>query len=268
MPRSAEPGDREPLFSGRRRATQRALSARTGAPHLVPILLVLAAGLAAWRWWDRIVAVDLPIAAAAPQAQVREALAHQDHARLADVYGFRSGGTVELHGVRYVEPTVTLEADRARVVARVEADGRATWRDERADLVYVGREQFGMSRCTIALWCADGEQFAGLRGVLTALFRREDAFHARDPGAYARIVSEAYAGEGGKAALLARLREDLADGPAARLRIQAWQIRVDRDRAEVGEDYAIELAGRPPARLRARYVLAREGERWRFVDGL
>jgi hypothetical protein len=267
LPPSAEPGGREPLFSGRR-GTQRALSARTGAPHLVPILLVAVAGFLAWRHWDRIVAVDLPVAAASAETQVKDALAHQGRAQLADVYGFRAGGTAELHGVRFLEPSVAVEGARARVVARVEAEGRVTWRDERAELAYLGRESFGMGRCTIALWCGDGEQFALLKSVLLALFRREDAFHARDPEAYARLVSDRYAGPGGKDALLARLREDLPHGPAARVRIQAWQIRVERDRAEVGEDYAIELAGRPPAALRARYVLAREGERWRFVDGL
>jgi hypothetical protein len=207
---------------------------------------------------------------AGPETQVREALRHQDRAQLADVYGWKSGGTAELHPVRYPEVSVEIAEGKkaARVLALVEGEGRVTWRDERADLAYIGREAFGMTPCSIALWCGDGRQLDNLRGVLTTLFRREDAFNGRDAAAYERIVSDRYRGEGGKAALLARLRADLGGGPPARVRIRAWQIRVERDRAEVGEDYEVELEGRPPASLRARYVLAREGERWAIVDGL
>jgi hypothetical protein len=201
---------------------------------------------------------------------VKEALLHQDRAHLADVYGWKSGGTVELYPVRW--PEVAVQVDEggkvARVVALVDGEGQVTWRDERAQLAYIGRETFRMTPCSIALWCGDGRQFDALRGVLTTLFRREDAFNGRDAAAYERLVSEAYRGPGGREALLSRIRDDLAAGPRARVRIEAWQIRVERDRAEVGEDYRIEVEGRPPARLRARYVLAREGERWAIVDGL
>lgn len=271
MPRSAEPRGPGGLFSSRERAAQRrARAAPTGAPYLVPAALALVAALLLWRYWDRLVAVDLPVALASPETQVKEALQHQDRAHLADVYGWKSGGTAELVPVRFAEISVSVEEGRklARVLALVEAEGRVTWRDERATLAYVGREAFTMTPCSIALWCGDGKQFEQLRGVLTALFRREDAFNGRDAEAYARFVSERYQGEGGKAALLARLRDDLAHGPPARARIQAWQIRVERDRAEVGEDLLVEVEGRAPAKLRARYTLAREGDRWLIVDGL
>lgn len=270
MPRSADPGPPGRTggpFSPADRAARRARAARTGAPYLVPAALALAAALLLWRNWDRIAGAGLAISAASPETQVREALRHQPRAHLADVYGFKSGGTLELSPVRYADVAVSVEGERARVLAVVEAEGRSTWRDERADLTYVGREAFSMSRCSIALWCADGQQFAGLRGVLTALFRREDAFNGRDPGAYARLVSDAYAGPGGREALLERLAADLR-GPAARVRILAWQIRVERDRAEVGEDYELRAGEGAPERRRARYVLVRRDERWLFVDGL
>ncbi|WP_242395510.1 nuclear transport factor 2 family protein [Anaeromyxobacter oryzisoli] len=257
----------------RRRGGGAASGAKLGAPYLVPAALAAAAAVLLWLGWGRLAAVDLPVAAASPETQVREALRHQDRAQLADVYGFRSGGTVELYPVHYPEIAVHVdEGDEggraAHVLALVEGRGRVTWRDERAELAYIGREAFDMTRCSIALWCGDGRQLEQLRGVLATLFRREDAFNGRDARAYERLVSERYRGEGGQAALLARLRADLADGPRARVRIRAWQIRVERDRAEVGEDYDLDVAGRPTARLRARYVLAREGERWAIVDGL
>jgi hypothetical protein len=89
----------------------------------------------------------------------------------------------------------------------------------------------------------------------------------RDPEAFARLVSEGYAGPGGKPALRARLATALERGQAA-VSILAWQIRVERDRALVGEDYELRAAGRPPERRRAFYTLRAEEERWRFVEGL
>jgi hypothetical protein len=271
LPPSAEPPashrDGEP-FSPRARAARRARAAKLGAPYLVPLALVAAAALALWAARDRLAAVNLPVAVASPETQVKEALAHQQRAHLADVYGFKSGGTAELYPVRFADVVVQSDGDAARVLAVVEAEGRVTWRDDRADLTYVGREAFGMTRCRIALWCGDGEQFARLRGVLLTLFRRVDAFHAGDADAYARLVSDRYAGDGGRAALLARVVGDLAAGPPARVRVVAWQIRVERDRAIVGEDYELRLGDDAPRTLRARYTLALEGERWLIVDGL
>lgn len=270
MPRSADPSGPPPAgpFSPRAREARRARAARSGAPYLVPIALALAAALVLWRYWDRIAGADLAISAASPETQVREALRHQERAQLADVYGFKSGGTAELVPVRYADVAVSAEGDRARVLAVVEAEGRVTWRDQRAALSYVGREAFGMTRCSIALWCGDGQQFARLRGVLTALFRRADAFDGRDAEAYGRLVSEAYAGPGGRPAVLARLARELAAGEPARVRVLGWQVRVERDRAEVGEDHELRSGEGAPERRRARYTLALEDDRWRFVEGL
>jgi hypothetical protein len=149
----------------------------------------------------------------------------------------------------------------------VEAQGRVVWRTERADVAYIGREVFGMTRCSIALWCGDGQQFAQLRGVLATLFRRADAAAARDLGAALHLVSDRYAGDGGRPALAARLEAGYR-APAAEAHILSWQIRVERDRATVGEDYEIAVPGGGTEKRRALYVLAREGDRWRFVDGL
>lgn len=273
MARSGEPGGPRragPIFSPRAREDRRARRLRSGAPYLVPTVLALAAAVALWAAWGRLGAIDLSVAAASPETQVKTALAHQDRAHLADVYGFKSGGTAELYPVRFADVQVSVAPDRksARVLAVVEAEGSATWRDERATISYVGREVFGMTPCSIALWCGDGRQFSMLRGVLMTLFRREDAFNGRDAEAYARIVSDDYAEPGGKAALLGRLRSDLGAGPPLRVRILGWQIRVERDRAVAGEDYEIRADGRAPERLRARYTLARDGERWLIAGGL
>ncbi len=243
-----------------------------GAPYIFPALLVLAAAALLWAFRDRVGSLGAgAFSNQSPETQVKEALRHQGRAHLDDVYGFRAGGTAELHAVRYGDVAVQIEGGRADVLAVVEAEGHAAWRDERAALSYVGREHFGMTPCNIALWCGDGSQFSRLSAVLTALFRREDAFNAADARAYGQLVSDGYAGPGGKPALLARLAKDLAGEPAARVRILAWQIRVERERAMVGEDYEIRVGGRlrrEERGLRARYELVREGDRWRFADGL
>jgi hypothetical protein len=268
LPPSAEGGGPpRPLFSERARRERRSLARRTGAPYLVPLALAAAAAFLLWRYRAELAAVNLPIAAAGPEAQVKEALRHQERASLADVYGFHAGGTVELRPVRFADVTVSAADGKAQVVAVVEAQGQAVWRKERADLSYVGHEAFRMAPCSIALWCADGQQFERLRGVLTVLFRRADAAATNDPEAAARLASDAYAGPGGKAALVSRLA-GLARAPPQEVHVRAWQIRVERDRAVVGEDQEVAGPEGGTARRREVYTLAREGERWRFVDGL
>ena len=69
-----------------------------------------------------------------------------------------------------------------------------------------------------------------------------------------------------KDALLARLGRAWA-GEQGRPSVRAWQMRVERETAEVGED--LEVA-RPdgPLRTRALYRLRWDGARWVFTGGL
>jgi hypothetical protein len=250
-----------------RASASRRFSFRSGAPYLVPAALAALAALALWHWRERLSAVGASLEGA--DAQIRRALANQTRARLDDVYGFRSGGTLELSPVRFAEVAASVEGERATVVALLDAEGRATWRDGSAAISYVGREKFHMRPCAISLWCAEGDQFDRLRGVLLVAFRRADAFNARDSTAYASLVSDAYRDAGlDRDALLRRIAADLAGGPAARVRILGWQIRAERETAEIGEDYVLEIAGREPRTLRARYSLSRDGARWRIASGL
>jgi hypothetical protein len=123
-----------------------------------------------------------------------------------------------------------VEGSEATVVAMLDAEGRAVWRDQSAAVSYIGRERFRMRPCSIAGWCAEGEQFQRLRGVLMALFRRHDA-----------LAREA--------------------APAAR-KVLAWQIRVEREVAEVGEDHETRPPDGPPVRERSRFRLRFDGNRW------
>ena len=209
---------------GEQSQSRRERAAKVGAPHLVPSALAILAALAVWALWGKVSCGGAGLSVASPETQVRAALAGQERARISDVYGFHAGGTAALRALRYPEVAVSMDGDLARVIAMVESDGEVVWKDEQARLSYVGRELFTMTRCRIAGWCADGNQFARLRGVLTTLFRREDAFNGRDADAYGRLVSDSYAHEGGKAPLVERLR--------------------------------------------ARYALRRDGERWLVSDGL
>jgi hypothetical protein len=224
---------------------------------------------AAWHWREALLGLGSGASLQAPESQVRQALASQTRAHLEDVYGFRSGGTLELVPVRFSDVVPVVEGGRAQVVAMLDAEGRAVWRDRSAQVSYLGREVFHMRPCSIALWCAEGDQFARLRGVLRTLFRRADALQARDPAALATLVSEDYRdGEVDRAALLARVRAEMAAGAPAEMRPTAWQIRVERDGAEVGEDFVGAGPGELPRAGRGRYRLVRQGERWLFAAGL
>lgn len=238
---------------------------KTGAPYLVPILVAAVAGVLLWRTLYHADFAEWRGALQSPESQVHTALAHQTRAALNDVYGFKAGGTVELDTVAYGDVVVSIDGQRATVTARLDADGRVRWREERAKISYLGREQFHMKPCSIALWCAEGDQFTRLRGVLTTLFRREDAFNAGDADAYGRLLAAGYPD---RDAVLARLRADFGPGPQAKVRIRAWQIRVDRDTGEAGEDYDIKVGDGDWKPLRARYDLRREGDRWVIAGGI
>ncbi len=270
MPPSGSAGRRGPGASagrgagGRDRPTER-LARRSGAPFLAPAAIAAAAAGALWLGWGRLATLGASLEA--PETQIRKALAHQDRAHLSDVYGFHGGGTVELYPVRFSDVTPLAEPGRATVVAMLSAEGRVAWRDEQARLAYVGREEFHMRPCAIALWCGEGDQFDRLRGVLLALFRHHDALRGGDAEACARLVADGYRdGAEDRAAAVRRLALELPRRPRA-VRVVAWQIRVDRAAAEVGED--VEVDGSPGARReRHLYRLAREHDRWVFTAGL
>jgi hypothetical protein len=239
---------------------------RTGAPYLAPAALAVVAALAGWIGWGRIASWGASLEA--PETQVRKALAHQDRAQLADVYGFRGGGTVDLHPVRFDDVTPSVEQGRATVVAMLSAEGRVVWRDQQARLTYLGRERFHMKPCSIALWCGEGDQFERLRGVLVALFRRHDAYQRRDLEGYGRLLAAHYRDrDEDRASALRRLERELGS-PSGEARVVSWQIRVDRAGAEVGEDVEIDGAGPGPRRERHVYRLELEAGRWVFSAGL
>jgi hypothetical protein len=242
------------------------LGGGSGAPYLVPGGLALAAAVAAWLSWGRLASCGASLAA--PETQIRAALAHQDRAHLDDVYGFHGGGTVELHAVRFEDVAPAVERGHATVVAMLSAEGRAVWRDQEAKLAYLGRERFHMKPCSIALWCGEGDQFDRLRGVLLALFRRHDAYERRDLAGYDHLLAPSYRdGDGDRGSALRRVAGDLARA-TGHARVLGWQIRVERGGAEVGEDLELAAPGQAPRRERHVYRLEREGERWVFVGGI
>lgn len=130
---------------------------------------------------------------------------------------------VEVTRARFGDVEVLAEGGRARVLAVVDADGRVLLPGGVVALGYVGREAPELERCLRARWCPVGP-------LLPAL-----------------------------AAVVATLAE--APRPSGRRPI-AWQIRVERDRALVGED--AEGPGGTRA-LRQDFELVHEGGAWRRV---
>jgi len=238
---------------------------RGGSPYLVPAGLALAAALAAWLSWGRLVSCGASLGA--PETQIRRALGAQQHAHLDQVYGFHAGGTVELYQTRYEDVVPLVERGRATVVAMLTAEGRVVWRDQEAKLAYIGRERFHMKPCSIAGWCGEGDQFERLRGVLLALFRRQDALQQGDAAALARLMAPRMGDALEERGAPHRLDSALGD-PLSHARVTAWQIRVERDQAEVGEDLEVTAPGAPARAERRLLRLLRLGERWLFAGGM
>jgi hypothetical protein len=129
---------------------------------------------------------------------------------------------VGLAHVSFSDVVVTTDGAVALVVAMVQADGTVRLAGGEPSLAYVGREAFRMERCAGRRWCLAPDALGGLRGVVAAL-----AAAPRPAGA----------------------------------RPVAWQVRVDRDRADAGEDYEA-VEGGAPRRLRSTWALARAGKAW------
>ncbi len=125
---------------------------------------------------------------------------------------------------RFGDVEVAADGGRAQVLAVVDADGRVRLPGGgEVALGYVGREAFEMERCARARWCAAGPALPALAGVVEAL---------------------------------------VASRRAPDRRPVAWQIRVERDRALVGED----AVGPGGARTSRGFLeLVRDGGAWRVV---
>ncbi len=130
-----------------------------------------------------------------------------------------------LSRLAFSDVVVSMDGGRALVVAVVQADGRARVAGAEPTIAYVGREAFAMDRCDARRWCLAPDALGGLRGVVAALAAAPRADGARPV---------------------------------------AWQVRVERDAAEAGEDYVAPDTG-APRRLRAVHALARDGGGWRIV---
>ena len=105
----------------------------------------------------------------------------------------------------------------------VDADGTVALPGGEVALGYVGREDFEMVRCARARWCATDSPVPALAAVVAVV--------AAAPG-------------------------DPGRTPVA------WQIRVERDRAAVGEDARGPGGAAAPRRV---LDLVRDGDRWRLA---
>jgi len=171
--------------------------------------------------------------------------------------------------VRFADLVVTAEGARAGVVAVADADGVVAWRGQDVTLSYVGRERLQLVRCPGEGWCVDGEPVPRLNSLLSTLVRRAEAFAEADAERYRPLVADDYGGAaGGKPELLRRLATDLGASPRARLRLIGWQVRIERETAQVGEDFEIGIGAGSARRLRARFDLREDRGRWRFTGGL
>ncbi len=135
--------------------------------------------------------------------------------------------TVELPRVAYRDVAAAVEAGKATAVAMVEAEGAVAFEGQAPAVSYLGREVVTLAPCAGAGWCA-AAPLPRLGEVLVALRLRHQLLAQGEPGR----------------------------------RVQAWQIRVERETAEVGEDREAPGAAGGPGRARSRFTLRRQGGAW------
>lgn len=192
-------------------------------------LAVAAAGFLALAALGAWLGCDLlrdPGRLAGGEAGVRRALARQGRAHL-DAGAGADALALDLSPLRFAEVSALVEGGRATVVAVLDTEGTASFGGQSVPLSYIGRERFHMRTCGAA-WCPEPDQLARLKGVLEALLRRHRELAAGHPGR----------------------------------RVMGWQVRVEREEAEAGEDWEVPRAGGTPERGRDRLSLRLEGGRW------
>lgn len=143
---------------------------------------------------------------------------------------FQAGGpalSVSLPRVAYRDVAAAVEGAKATAVAMVEAEGAAAFDGQAPAVSYLGREVISLAPCAGAGWCAE-VPMPRLAAVLRALRERQQQQARAQPGR----------------------------------RVLAWQIRVERETAEVGEDHEAAGPGGAPVRGRSRITLRRSGEAW------
>lgn len=155
--------------------------------------------------------------------QVRQALLAVKSARFAQG---EPPVTVDLPRVAFRDVAAAVEGSRAQAVAMAEAEGAVAFDGQAPSLSYVGREVVTLAPCPGAGWCA-AAPLPRLAEVLLVLRERHRALGPTQPGR----------------------------------RVRAWQIRVERETAEVGEDRE-EPGPAGPVRSRSRFTLRREGGGW------
>ncbi len=189
---------------------------------------------------------------AGPEPAVADSLASLQGSSFALDQGC---GSVEIQSARFEHLLVKPEGDGLTAV--VSADVSARW--EGASLSYLGLERIPISR-ELKLPAAP---FPALGQLLTLLCQRERARQTGDASALSAMLAESYAEPREPAPeALARLAKS---PPPARRRLEA-AIRVERDRAEVLEQFAAPEVGGKGYSLRS--TLLRQGAGFRIASGL
>lgn len=238
----------------------------SAARPLVAGLALAALGLAAVSWYAAGGGDRIRRLVESPESGIRRVLAEPAGSGPAPIPG--SAATLRIDHVRFSDLLVSAAGAGAEVVAVADAEGGVAWRGREIPVSFVGRERVRMVRAAAGEWRVDGDRLPRLASLLTVLARRADAFDDADAGRYRPLVADDYAGPGGKEGLLGRLARDLAATPRARFRPISWQVRIERETAQVGEDYEIAVGAAGVRRLRARLDLRDEGGRWRITGGL
>lgn len=135
--------------------------------------------------------------------------------------------SIELPRVAYRDVSASVQEGQATAVTMVEAEGAAAFDGQAPQISYLGREVVALAPCAADGWCA-AAPLPRLAQVLEVLRRRHRALAGAEPGR----------------------------------RVRAWQIRVERETAEVGEDREAAGPGGTPVRSRARFTLRRAGGAW------
>jgi hypothetical protein len=202
-----------------------------------------------------------------PEAGARRVLAAAREAPAVPLPG--GEGTFRVDRVRFAEPVVRADGARAEVTVVAEGEGTVALRGAEVRVGLVAQERIPMASRPGGGWAIAGPALLPrTTSLLAVLCRRAAAFDDAAPERYGPLVDEGYRGaDGGREGLLRRIAADLGALPRARLRPVAWQLRLEREEAEVGEDYEI-AAGGPPRRLRARFRLREGSGGWTFTEGL
>lgn len=178
-------------------------------------------------------------------------------------FAVRGGGVLTLRVAHFDHVLVKPEGEGLVAVAKADADGEY---EGGTAVSYVGLERVPFVRRGAA-WVPKGAILPALEEIAALLVERRAALERREPGRIEALVARGWSDARlPREAALVQMRERV-EAFSGTYRPTRWIVRVEREEAEVLEEF-VQEGGGGASRGQVRFQLKREDGKLRIASGL